>query len=40
MYAIIRTGGKQYKVQAGDVLHMTASLVGVLEGYVSYVEKD
>lgn len=27
-------------LQAGDVLHMTASLAGVLEGYVSYVEKD
>lgn len=25
---------------AGDVLHMTASQVSVLEGYVSYVEKD
>lgn len=27
-------------LQEGDILHMTASLVGVLEGYVSYVEKD
>ena len=27
-------------LQEGDVLHMTASLVDVLEGYVSYVEKD
>lgn len=25
---------------AGDILNMTASLDGVLEGYVSYVEKD
>jgi len=25
---------------AGDVLHMTASSASVLQGYVSYVEKD
>lgn len=25
---------------AGDILHMTASMVNMLEGYVSYVEKD
>lgn len=27
-------------LQEGDVLHITASLVDVLEGYVSYVEKE
>lgn len=27
-------------LQAGDVLVMTASTTGVLEGYVSYVQKD
>lgn len=25
---------------AGDILHMTANLANMLEGYVSYVEKD
>lgn len=27
-------------MDAGDVMHMTASSASVLEGYVSYVEKD
>lgn len=27
-------------LEADDVLHLTASLVSVLEGFVSYVEKD
>jgi hypothetical protein len=27
-------------MEAADVLHLTGSLVSVLEGYISYVEKD
>lgn len=27
-------------MEAGDVLHMTGSAASVLEGYISYVEKD